>query len=175
MFHHILFALASTAFADYTNNPYTQLDPLLIVNTTSGIYTGAVSPTQPNVYQWLGIPYGTPPIDSLRFRSAVPAPYYPSGPHAAVTYKPICYQNSDTSGGIFWTLVPEFQNTDDQSEDCLYLNVWAPKQPAVQKKKVPVLIWVCGGGFAEGGGHAPYQVPDRWIERTQGHIVVTFK
>ncbi|KAK7184989.1 hypothetical protein DPSP01_002816 [Paraphaeosphaeria sporulosa] len=174
MHNRILFSLLSTALAQYANNPYTQLDPLLAVNTTSGIYTGSVSPTQPNVHQWLGIPFGTPPVNSLRFLSAIPAPYYPGGPHAAVNYKPICYQNSDTSSGVFWTLVPEFQNTDEQSEDCLYLNVWAPKKPAVEKKKVPVLIWVCGGGFAEGGGHAPYQVPDRWIERTQGHIVVTF-
>jgi carboxylesterase type B len=45
----------------------------------------------------------------------------------------------------------------------------------VSGKKVPVLIWVVGGAFNEGGGHAPYQVPDRWIERTQTHIVVTFK
>jgi hypothetical protein len=34
---------------------------------------------------------------------------------------------------------------------------------------------VCGGGFQEGGGHAPYQVPDHWVQRTQTHIVVTFK
>ncbi|ORY19530.1 Alpha/Beta hydrolase protein [Clohesyomyces aquaticus] len=131
-------------------------------------------PSHPTVHQWLGVPFGTPPVSNLRFLSAVPALYYGGGPHAAVTYKPICYQNSDTSSSDFWTLVPEFQNTDDQSEDCLYLNIWAPKKPAVEKKKVPVLVWVCGGGFAEGGGHAPYQVPDRWIERTQSHIVVTF-
>jgi carboxylesterase type B len=37
-----------------------------------------------------------------------------------------------------------------------------------------VIVWVCGGGFKEGGGHAPYQVPDKWIQRTQGHLVVTF-
>jgi hypothetical protein len=34
---------------------------------------------------------------------------------------------------------------------------------------------VCGGGYQEGGGHAPYQVPDHWVQRTQTHIVVTFK
>lgn len=45
----------------------------------------------------------------------------------------------------------------------------------MKKEKVPVLIWVFGGAFQEGGGHAPYQVPDRWIERTQTHMVVTFK
>jgi len=43
-----------------------------------------------------------------------------------------------------------------------------------KKKLLPVIIWVCGGGFKEGGGHAPYQVPDRWVQRTQTHLVVTF-
>jgi hypothetical protein len=37
------------------------------------------------------------------------------------------------------------------------------------------VILVCGGGYQEGGGHAPYQVPDHWVQRTQSHIVVTFK
>lgn len=148
-------------------------DPILTVNTTSGTYTGFVNSSLPKVSQWLGIPFGKPPIGSLRFREAVKAPNY--GTQSATSYKPICIQNNDNSSGVFWTLVPEFQNTDPQSEDCLYLNIWAPRTPPVKQEKVPVIIWVCGGGLQEGGGHAPYQVPDRWIERTQTHIVVTFK
>jgi len=99
------------------------------------------------------------------------APDY--GTATATAYKPVCMQDSGNRTGTFWELVPEFQNTDPQSEDCLYLNVWGPRKPV--EKKVPVIIWVCGGGFKEGGGHAPYQVPDEWIERTQTHIVVAFK
>ena len=89
--------------------------------------------------------------------------------------------------GVFWELVPEFQNTDPQSEDCLYLNIWAPAASSSKtvegkgngngKEKgglLPVIIWVCGGSYREGGGHAPYQVPDRWIERTGTHLIVTF-
>jgi len=76
------------------------------------------------------------------------------------------------SKGLHWDLVPEFENRDAQSEDCLYLNIWAPRKPV--EKKLPVIIWVCGGGFKEGGGHADYQVPDQWIQRTQTHLVVTF-
>jgi carboxylesterase type B len=94
----------------------------------------------------------------------------------ATAYKPICMQDNGNKTGVFWDLVPEFQNTDPQSEDCLYLNVWAPRKPAVESnKKLPVIVWVCGGGFKEGGGHAPYQVPDQWIQRTQTHLVVAFK
>jgi carboxylesterase type B len=97
----------------------------------------------------------------------------PNYGHAdAKSYKPICFQTGNRTGA-FWELMPEFQNTDSQSEDCLYLNIWGPRKPV--QKKVPVIIWVCGGGFREGGGHAPYQVPDQWIQRTQTHVVVTFK
>jgi len=148
-------------------------DPLLTVNTTSGTYTGFINSSLPQVHQWLGIPFGIPPVGRLRFKAVKKAPNY--GAHPATAYKPICMQNSDNTSGVFWTLVPEFQNTDAQDEDCLYLNIWAPRIPIVKKEKVPVIIWVVGGAFQEGGGHAPYQVPDRWIERTQTHVVVTFK
>jgi carboxylesterase type B len=71
---------------------------------------------------------------------------------AATEYKPICMQNGgkpsgSESGGVFWALVPEFQNQDPQSEDCLYLNIWGPKKSIGKgrrpkhQKKVPVIIW----------------------------------
>ncbi|KAK4150340.1 acetylcholinesterase [Chaetomidium leptoderma] len=142
----------------------------LAVKTTSGTYTGLVNSTVPDVNQWLGIPYGQPPVGARRFMPPEKAPNY--GTADAKAYKPICFQSSGSKTGVFWELVPEFQNTDPQSEDCLYLNIWGPRKPV--QKKVPVIIWVCGGGFKEGGGHAPYQVPDQWIQRTQTHIVVTF-
>jgi carboxylesterase type B len=143
----------------------------LTVKTTSGTYTGLVNSSTPDVNQWLGIPYAQPPVGARRFMPPERAPDY--GHADAKAYKPICPQISGNRTGVFWELIPEFQNTDPQSEDCLYLNIWGPRKPV--QKKVPVIIWVCGGGFREGGGHAPYQVPDQWIQRTQTHIVVTFK
>jgi carboxylesterase type B len=170
----VLLTLLGGAFAHSHPSPNIT-SPLLTVNTTSGTYIGFINASLPHLHQWHGIPFGTPPISSLRFLPAVKAPYYSGGPHPATTYKPICMQKSNTTSGVFWTLVPEFQNTDPQSEDCLYLNIWAPQKQTSEGKKVPVLIWVFGGGLNEGGGHAPYQVPDRWVEKTQSHIVVTFK
>jgi carboxylesterase type B len=169
----VLFPLLGLASAQsqYPTSPIT--DSLLTVNTTSGSYTGFVNSSLPDVHQWLGVPFATPPVGALRFKAAEKAPYY--GVRNATSYGNLCVQNSDTTSGVFWTLVPEFQNTDVQAEDCLFLNIWAPRTPAVKKEKVPVIIWVVGGAFQEGGGHAPYQVPDRWIEKTQTHIVVTFK
>ncbi|KAK5659085.1 hypothetical protein OQA88_1174 [Cercophora sp. LCS_1] len=118
----------------------------LTVKTTSGTYTGLVNSTAPDVNQWLGIPYGLPPLGSRRFMPPSRAPNY--GAADAKAYKPICFQDNGSKTGVYWEL------------------------PA--KKKLPVIIWVCGGGFKEGGGHALYQVPDQWIQRTQTHLVVTF-
>lgn len=147
--------------------------PKPTVKTTSGTYTGLVNSTTPDVNQWLGIPYGRPPLGSRRFMPPSKAPNY--GAADAKAYKPVCLQdNGRNKSGVYWELVPEFQNSGEQSEDCLYLNIWAPRKPKPAKKKVPVIIWVCGGGFKEGGGYALYQVPDQWIQRTQTHIVVTF-
>ncbi|PVH94480.1 alpha/beta-hydrolase, partial [Periconia macrospinosa] len=156
------------------------IDPLLTVSTTSGIYTGFVSPSVPEVHQWLGIRYGLPPIGSKRFLPPEPATDS-NVHHYARDYKPICFQQSGSHTGLFWELVPEFQNQDPQGEDCLFLNIWAPRRQVGigaglkrKEEKLPVLIWVCGGGLQEGGGHAPYQVPDKWVQRMKTHIVITF-
>jgi carboxylesterase type B len=121
---HILFSLLGSAFAQVQPISNTT-SPLLTVNTTSGIYTGFVDPSLPQVHQWHGVPFATPPTSNLRFLPAIKAPYQSGGPHPATSYKPICIQNSHNTSGVFWTLVPEFQNTDPQSEDCLFEHVGA--------------------------------------------------
>ncbi|KAK4165554.1 acetylcholinesterase [Cladorrhinum sp. PSN259] len=171
--------LASSAAAHAPPHPPPPLPPPppppparagLTVKTSSGTYTGLINSTAPNVRQWLGIPYGKPPVGALRFMPPQKAPNY--GAADAKAYKPICYQNSGPKTSLYWKLLPEYLNRDPESEDCLYLNIWAPRRPV--EKKVPVIIWVSGGGFKEGGGHALYQVPDQWVQRMQTHIVVAF-
>lgn len=153
-------------------------DKDLTVKTTSGTYTGLVDSSVPDVAQWLGIQYGRPPVDALRFMP--PQRAEDKGPGlSAQSYKPICMQDNGNKTGVFWEIAPEFQNQDEQSEDCLYLNIWGPRNAVTEialakKERLPVIVWVCGGSFKEGGGHAPYQVPDHWIQRTQTHLIVTF-
>ena len=123
----------------------------LKARTHIGTFTGFVDSEVPDVNQWLGIPYGAPPIGDQRFLPPKPAAH--AGEMATTKYKPICMQNGgkplvpETSGTVFWALVPEFQNQDPQSEDCLYLNIWGPRKsigkgrrPKYQKN-VPVIIW----------------------------------
>lgn len=119
----------------------------LTARAKAGTFTGFIDPEVPDVRQWLGVPYGAPPVGDRRFLPPKPAAY--AGQVEATAYKPICMQNGGPeAGGVFWKLVPEFQNTDPQSENCLYLNLWGPKNAIGEggrrrrrQKKVPVIIW----------------------------------
>src|SRR5690606_21576712 len=57
-----------------------------------------------------------------------------------------------------------------QSEDCLFLNVWAPAN-ATNKSKLPVMVWIHGGGFTGGSGSGPGSAGDSFAK--QGVILTT--
>ena len=141
-FYHSVTALAASTLV-WAEDTCPGRDPSLTVLTSSGSFKGFVDPKVANVNQWLGIPYGAPPVKEKRYMPPEPAKY--SGTHDATTYKSICFQDSTIGQGVFWELVPQFQNTDPQSEDCLYLNIWGPRKPVdaalTPTEKVPVIIW----------------------------------
>ena len=47
----------------------------------------------------------------------------------------------------------EYAGEQPTSEDCLYLNVWAPSD--VKDGKLPVMVWIYGGGFQQGSAANP--------------------
>jgi len=88
-----------------------------------------------NVFK--GVPFAAPPVGQLRWRA--PQPVVPwQGVKTAQAYAPACAQTAA------W--IP-----DPKSEDCLYLNVWAP----AQAQKLPVIVWIHGGGYYGGTGAQP--------------------
>jgi para-nitrobenzyl esterase len=97
-----------------------------------------------------GIPYAQPPVGALRFR-----PPHPLKRHAAPAAATQFGSKALQAGG------PEGVQG---SEDCLYLNVWAP--PA-QKRPRPVVVWVHGGAFTGGSG----QDNDIWTFAAQDTLV----
>lgn len=55
---------------------------------------------------------------------------------------------------------------DEGSEDCLFLNVWSPKQAS----GIPVMVWIHGGAYEWGSGGAPMYDGAALAER--GDVVV---
>ena len=102
-----------------------------------------------------GVPFAEPPVGELRFRPPVSKRPW-SGVHDATHFGAAAVQQGDRS-------VP-------QSEDCLYLNVWAPKQVS-SAARLPVFVWIHGGGFT--GGEAFADIFDGTSFAQQGIVVVT--
>ena len=112
-----------------------------IVETRFGKVRGAdLGP----VMVWKGIPYASPPIGARRFQpSQPPEPW--AGVRDATTFGPIAPQ-------LPFRLANEsleIAMPEPQSEDCLYLNIWAPP-PDGQKR--PVMVWLHGGALLNGSG-----------------------
>jgi carboxylesterase type B len=94
-----------------------------------------------------GIPFGQPPVGVLRWDSPRPATEIGKGNTLDVkTFKPNCAQSHD--GGVAWETL-----TDSFSEDCLYLNVWMPWSEQEALPKMPVCVYIHGGGYAWGGAN----------------------
>jgi para-nitrobenzyl esterase len=91
-----------------------------------------------------GVPYARPPVGPLRFRAPEPlAPW--AGIRDATQYGPACHQPP-----LMLAALPGF-DIGTQSEDCLYLNVYAPAGASPANRK-PVLFWIHGGAFVIGAG-----------------------
>lgn len=90
---------------------------------------------------YLGIPYAAPPVGTLRWRAPQPAPRW-QGIRAADTFGADCMQQP----------IPGDSTANGRhSEDCLYLNIW---RPAAAATHLPVMVWIHGGGFVNGGSSA---------------------
>ncbi|EME78388.1 uncharacterized protein MYCFIDRAFT_167763, partial [Pseudocercospora fijiensis CIRAD86] len=152
----------------------------LNVATTSGHVHGKIDAGLPNVRQFLGIPFAKPPTGSLRW-SAPEALSQPDAMIEATELPPSCNQFLSSRGDSLYTReVLEFNlqglnRTGSTSEDCLTASVWTP---TIHDQKswvgLPVLIYMYGGGWSNGGQDVPYQIPAQWVNRSPGHIVVSF-
>ena len=135
-----------------------------LVQTQSGELSGA---TEGHVLSFKGIPYAAPPVGPLRWTPPAPAVAW-QGVRDATKFGASCEQPRRNSKAVIpWTA--EYLADPPFSEDCLFLNVWTPTlHPA---GKLPVVVWIHGGGFSEGSGAVPVYRGDHLAQK--GVVVVT--
>ena len=132
------------------------------VHTTAGTIEGSV---ENGVASFKGIPYAAPPVGDLRWRAPQPLAAW-QGIRKATEFGASCIQ-SKAGERLPWT--KEFMVQNDISEDCLYLNVWTP-QPK-HGAKLPVIVFIHGGGYVEGSGAVEVYRGDNLAPK--GVVVVT--
>lgn len=107
-----------------------------VIQTQYGPIEGVKNGT---IYQFLGVPFAKPPVDSLRWKE-------PREPNSwtdtllAASFAPVCPQKEFQQGDTTYTLKGD--------EDCLYLNIWTPQ---TQTADLPVMVFIHGGGNQQGG------------------------
>jgi para-nitrobenzyl esterase len=97
------------------------------------------------VQAFLGLPYAAPPVGDLRWRAPQP-PAKREGERDATSFGAHCAQNRIWDDFIFLD--------SGASEDCLFLNVYAPAVSNANSK-LPVMLWIHGGGYAAGASSEP--------------------
>jgi para-nitrobenzyl esterase len=137
----------------YANNVYYEPRPIL--ETKNGKLQGV---ERDGMVIYKNIPYAAPPVGDLRWRPPQP-PQAWAGVRDASKFGEACMQ--PLINGLTSELVPG-------SEDCLKLNVYAPKGA----KNKPVMVWIHGGGLLTGSATEPYYYPTGLI--AEDVVVVTF-
>ncbi len=117
------------------------------VKIDAGTLQGLWTPDAPHVAAFLGIPYAAQPVGNLRWKAPQPPPTW-TGVKEAIQYGPACPQTPSP-----W--LPEMLGIQKMAtnEACLYLNVWSPNLHGAAK--LPVMVWVHGGGNVEGAANWP--------------------
>jgi len=128
------------------------------IKTDTGRVKGAV---REGVVSFKGIPFAAPPVGDLRWRPPQPPKAW-KGVRPASEYGPDCMQKPFPGDAAPLGVTP--------AEDCLYVNVWAPA--AGNAGKLPVMVWIYGGGFVNGGSSPAVYDGSQFAKR--GVVFVSF-
>jgi para-nitrobenzyl esterase len=130
------------------------------VHIAQGVLIGD---TVPGVSIYRGIPYAAPPVGALRWAAPQPPPSW-SAPRLATAFGASCVQFRDDTTAVTGP------DAAHQSEDCLVLNVYAPR-PTRTPRPLPVMVWIHGGGYQQGSAGIRYY--DGTALARHGIVVVT--
>jgi para-nitrobenzyl esterase len=138
-----LLVLLSQLLGCGDDSPATASSASEVKQLTEGQVTGIDSPFDGAITVFRGLPYAEPPVGDLRWQAPQPPATW-SGVRVADTFADSCHQPRHSSSFV-WR-----REDFSVSEDCLYLNVWAPERA----EKLPVMVWFHGGSHVSGQGHS---------------------
>jgi para-nitrobenzyl esterase len=119
------------------------------IQLDTGLISGSeVTQAGKKVYLYKGVPYAAPPVGELRWKPPQPAVSW-SGVRSCTEYSIQAAQFLDPHASQTMMKVPS-------SEDCLYLNVLTPANDTAER--LPVMVWLHGGGLRYGNGNFPLSV-----------------
>src|SRR5690606_8268837 len=121
------------------------------VRTQQGLIQGAPGKIE-GVTVFKNIPFAAPPVGDLRWKLPQ-APASWEGVRDATRYGDVCVQNPAPQR-FPPNAATDTENFTGMSEDCLNLNIWTPAKQAGEN--LPVMVWLYGGAYNEGGGNAPF-------------------
>ena len=126
-----------------------------------------VSSSDLNVTMFRGIPYAQPPVGALRWRA--PQPVVPwQGVRDCLEPVAVPMRNPVKQDPRDWGY-----NEIPSQEDCLYLNVWTPAKTT--DEKLPVMVWIFGGGFTTGDSYQPVFEGTRFASRGVVFVTINYR
>ena len=132
------------------------------VRVEQGLLAGA-SGSSADVRAYRGVPFAAPPVGDLRWKAPQPPASW-QGVRQATEFSNACWQTQyPAAAAIYQSKLPPL------SEDCLYLNVWTSAKSA--KDRLPVMVWIHGGGFTRGSGVT--RSYDGEVLARKGAVIVT--
>lgn len=156
----------ATTDATHAQEPAAASIATAPVQTRQGLVQG-VPGALPGITVFKGLPFAAPPVGDLRWQQPQPAASW-SGVRMADSWGDSCVQNPAPQRFPV-NSATDMPDSPGISEDCLYLNVWTPATTG--NENLPVMVWLYGGAYNEGGGSAPFSQGDHLA--TQGVVMVT--
>lgn len=126
----------------------------VIVKTGKGIVEGFL---ENGIRKFYGVPFAEPPVGAQRFKRAVPIrPWRGIKQCKKMPPKPVQFVSPINMG---------------ESEDCLYLNIWAPEGA----KNCPVFVWIYGGGLSYGSNSDPSYDGENMAKEGIVYVAISYR